>query len=312
MQDYAFREPKSKKTNYLRWFIVIFLILLFLGFLKRSLTGEKDQGIVSPLPEGIISIFSSKPKDQANLLNEIKKIIDKSPGSWSIYVYDLTTNQGFGINETAIFTAASVNKVPILAVLYHLTDKGEIDLDQQVTLQASDIQNYGTGSIRYDPPGTTYSLKTLARLMMEKSDNTAAHLLGRQIIGFDKIQELLDAWGLTQTNMEENKTSLGDLLKLFLKIYRGELAGQALTAEMIGFMDDSDFEDRIPALLPKGTKVYHKIGDEVGNIHDVGIVELDKGTYFIGVLTSDIVDELAAKKTIAQISKLVFKYMGGD
>ncbi|MBI4999566.1 serine hydrolase [Candidatus Gottesmanbacteria bacterium] len=174
-----------------------------------------------------------------------------------------------------------------------------------------DIQDYGTGSIRYDPPGTTYSLKTLARLMMEKSDNTAAHLLGRQIIGFDKIQELLKTWGLTQTTMEENKTSLLDMNKLFLKIYRGEISSQALSAEMLGFMDGSDFEDRIPVLLPKETKVYHKTGDEIGNIHDVGIVELDKKVYFIGVLTDDIVDEEGARQLIAQISKMVFEYQKG-
>jgi len=308
MQDYAFPQSKPKKTTYLKWAIFAFLVLLFLGFLKRSLTRESGE-IVSPLPEGIISIFSSKPKDQSALLAEIKKITTPVGGSWSVYIYDLNTNQGFGINETAVFRAASVNKVPILAVLYHLAGKGEIDLDQQVTLQAKDIQDYGTGSIRYDPPGTTYSLKTLARLMMEKSDNTAAHLLGRQIIGFDKIQELVESWGLTQTNMEDNKTSLVDLLKLFHKMYRGEIANQALTSEMIGFMDDSDFEDRIPALLPKDVKVYHKIGDEIGNIHDVGIVESANHPYFIGILTNDVTDEATAKKTIAQISKLVFDYL---
>lgn len=308
MQDYAFRESKPKKTNF-KWFIVIFLLLLFLGFLKRNLTGEKDQKIVSPLPQGIISIFSSKPKDQNSLLAEIKKMIDKSPGSWSVYIYDLTTNQGFGINETAIFTAASVAKVPILASLYHLAGKGEIDLDKQITLQASDIQNYGTGSIRYDPPGTTYSLKTLARLMMEKSDNTAAYILGRQVIGFEKIQKLVNEWGLTQTNMEENKTSLSDMTSLFTKMYRGGISDQASSAEMLGFMDGSDFEDRIPALLPKEVKVYHKTGDETGNIHDAGIVEFDNHQYFIGVLTNDITDEQEAKQTIAQISKLVFEFM---
>jgi beta-lactamase class A len=308
MQDYGFPQPKSKKTNYLRWFLAVFLILLFLGFLKRNL-GSQNQQIVSPLPEEIFSLFSQKPKDPTSLLSEIKKIIDKFPGSWSVYFYDLTTNQGFGINETAIFTAASVNKVPILASLYYLAGRNAIDLDQQVTLQVSDIQDYGTGSIRYDPPGTTYSLKTLARLMMEKSDNTAAHLLGRQIIGFEKIQKLVDTWGLTQTDMEENKTSLVDMNKLFLKMYRGEITNQALTSEMIGFMDDSDFEDRIPALLPKGVKVYHKTGDETGNIHDVGIVELPNHPYFIGILTSDVSDEAQTKQTIAQISKMVFEYM---
>ena len=68
-----------------------------------------------------------------------------------------------GINESVIFTAASVNKVPILAALYEEAQKGNVDFNRVITLQASDIQDYGTGSIRYDPPGTTYSVKTLAQ-----------------------------------------------------------------------------------------------------------------------------------------------------
>lgn len=309
MQDYAFRETRPKSNHYLKLGFLIFLLLIFLGFLKRN-TGT-NQTIISPLPETIISFFSqkqAKPKDNESLLSEIKTMTEKVGGSWAIYVYDLKTNQGFGINESAIFTAASVNKVHILAVLYFLADKGEVDLDQQITLQASDIQDYGTGSIRYDPPGTTYSLKTLARLMMEKSDNTAAFLLGRQVIGFAKIQNLINSWGLTQTDMENNKTSLLDMAKIFTKIYRGEVTTKPLTTEMLGFMDNSDFEDRIPALLPKDIKVYHKTGNEIGNVHDVGIVTLEKSPYLIGVFTADVTDEAQTSQTIAQISKLVFDY----
>jgi len=308
MQDYAFPQPKSRKTNYLRLFLAVFLILLFLGFLKRNLEGQNRQ-IVSPLPEGIFSFFSQKSKDPGGLLGEIKKIINQSPGSWSVYIYDLTTDQGFGINETTIFTAASVNKVPILASLYYFAGKGEIDLDQQITPQASDIQDYGTGRIRYDPPGTTYSLKTLARLMMEKSDNTAAYILGRQIIGFDKIQELVNSWGLTQTDMEENKTSLLDMTRLFKMIYKKEITNQALTMEMLDFMNDSDFKDRIPALLPKEIKIYNKTGDEVGSIHDIGIVDLKNHPYIMGIFTADITEEIKTKQTIAKISKMVYEWM---
>lgn len=310
MQDYNFRKPQPKKTSFLKLFLIIFLTLLFVGFLKRNLSSNKDYKIISPLPDAVVSFFSQKPKKNVeDLLAEIKNLIEPAGGTWSVYVYNLTTNEGFGINETTIFTAASVNKIPILTSLYFLAGKNELDLDQQITLQAKDIQNYGTGSIRYDPPGTTYSLKTLARLMMEKSDNTAAYILGQQIIGFEKIQKFLETWGLTQTDMGENKTSLLDLSKLLAKMYRGEITTGPLTMEMIGFMDESDFEDRLPALLPKEAKVYHKTGDEIGNVHDVGIVELTNSPYFIGVLSSDVTKEEAAKQTIAQISKMVFEYM---
>ncbi len=272
--------------------------------------------MISPLPTEesnlagrVLSLFSQKQeKDPTPLLDKIKTETEKLNGTFSVFVYELNSNRTFGINETTIFTAASINKIPILASLYYLAGKNEVDLEQQVTLQASDIQDYGTGNIRYESPGTVYSLKTLARRMMEESDNTAAYILGRETIGFAKVQELVNSWGLTQTDMENNKTSPADIVNLLVKMYRGEITDEALTTEMMGFMDDSDFEDRIPALLPSGTKVYHKTGDGEGEIHDVGIIELPNHPFVLGVFSTDINDETAAKNTIAQIAKLVFDW----
>ena len=204
---------------------------------------------------------------------------------------------------------ASVNKIPILATLYAMASNGEIDIDRQVKLQEDDVQDYGTGSIRYDPIGTLYSLKTLARLMMEKSDNTAAHILGKIILKEDKVQEYEDSCGMTQTSMKDNKTSASDMKILLSKIYDGEIANPALSSEMLDFLHGSDFEDRIPQDLPTGTKVYHKTGDETGKIHDVGIVDITDNTYYIGILTIDMKDEKKTKKNIAKISQLIYDYM---
>ena len=123
------------------------------------------------------------------------------------------------------------------------------------------------------------------------------------------MAELVDQFGMKQTSIADNKTSLADVALLFEKMRKGEIANKASTAEMIDFLDKSDFEDRLSALLPPDVHVYHKIGNEVGNAHDVGMVEKDNVAYFLGVMSSDIGDtEEDAKKTIAQISKLVFDF----
>jgi beta-lactamase class A len=243
------------------------------------------------------------------LATHINEVMEPLNGSFSVYVYNLSDNREFGINQNTIYTAASVNKIPILATLYHDAGNGDVDLDKMVTVQQEDVQDYGTGSIRYDPVGTSYSIKTLARLMMEKSDNTAAHLLGKLILSENHIQDLVNSWGMKQTNIADNKTSAKDMSMLLIKMYKGEITNQALTAEMLDFMDKSDYEDRIPRLLPSDVTVYHKIGDEVGKIHDVGIVVSKKSTYYVGIFTTDQTDEQAAKTTIANVSKLIFDAM---
>lgn len=303
--EYLFQPwPKEKRRKPWfrpKWIIIVGFICLFLTILAKSGFWQK---INFPKTSTRLS-FSKKPSLPENLLKEVKKILEEKTGSYSFFVYDFKTGESFGINEELVFTAASVNKVPILASLYYLADKGELDLDEKVTVQASDIQDYGTGKIRYEGAGTVYSLKSLARLMMEKSDNTAAHILGFKI-GLDKIQELCSKWGLIQTSMVDNKTSNKDMALLFLKMYKAEITNPAATLEMIGLMDESDFEERIPKLLPKDVKVYHKTGDEIGFVHDVGIVDLLDRPYYIGVLTSDVKEEAAAKEAIAQVSKLTF------
>ncbi|RJR28401.1 serine hydrolase [Candidatus Microgenomates bacterium] len=289
------------------------LILLFL-LIRTFVNSDDGNGFISPLPDEIIKVITSNGKskidpaaNQAQLLEQIKKSFETEKGSYSIYIYDLKSDSGFGLNESAIFTAASVNKIYILAALYHQADQGKLDLDEDITIQSKDIQDYGTGVIRYQGAGTVYSLKTLAQLMIEKSDNTAAFVL-TNIIGANTIQQLVNDWGFIQTDIDNNKSSNKDVAGMFLKIYRGEVTDQAHTQEMIGFMDDSDFENRLPKDLPKNINVYHKIGSEVGVIHDAGIVDLPEHPYYIGVLTNDISDIEGTENKISEISKMVFDY----
>lgn len=307
MYDYS-SHPKVKKRSLKKLLLVVFALVLAFFIFKSIFFKTKVIQLNSPLP-AVAQTATAKPLNKEKLLEEIQKITSGNTGTYSVYINQLNENKPFGINEHVMYTAASVNKVPVLAVLYYLVDQGKIDLDKTITLQAKDIQDYGTGSIRYDKPGTVYSIKTLARLMMEQSDNTAYYLLNEQIIGADKVQETINDWGLIQTDMKLNKTSNSDQEKLFRLIYENKIASVQLTAEMLEMMDDSLYEDRLPALLPADITIYHKIGNEIRQVHDVGIIDLEGNPYYLGVLVSDNPSDENAVKLIAQISKLVFDYM---
>lgn len=297
-----------------RVFIILLLLAVVSGgfwFYRRTVSSS---GVVSPLPEEqtdrniFTFLFHKSKKDISELVPIIKNLIKNESGAYSIYVIDLTSGESVGINETRVYIAASINKIPILASLYYEAQRGNVDLDERITVQATDIQDYGTGIIRNEGPGGVYSLKTLAELMMQKSDNTAAYILSNKL-DQNHIQELLGSWSLTQTNMAENKTSNRDIGILLRKMYLGQIANQSLTSEMFGFMTDSDFETRLPAKLPKSVKIYHKIGTEIGALHDVGIVEIPNAPYYIGVFTGDINAEAKAETEIAQISKVTYDFM---
>lgn len=332
-EDYTLRRrrvqrpsnrPKTRTIN----IILATILVLLLAILFRTQKTNRIPKTISPLASETTAI-QEKPsliaklsslvkgahtKDNTSepshdeLLNQIKSLIADKHGLYSVYIYDIQKQEGFGINETTIFRAASVNKIPVLAVLYYLAQRGEIDLDTRITLQASDIQDFGTGILRYQGLGNSYSLKTLANLLIQKSDNTANYVLGEKVIGYEKIQELLNDWGMTQTNMRNNKTSNQDMAQLMVKMYQGNITNPASTQEMMGLFVDTDFENRLPQKLPDDIKVYHKIGNEDGNIHDVGIVALENTSYYIGVLTNDITSVEEAENTIADISLKVYEY----
>src|SRR3989344_2745967 len=308
---YEYRREHTQKSFPLLPILTAFILSLVGVFIVSQ---KANSTIVSPLPNDAPSTFTFpnpfvRRRNPEELQKKIQAQIGNTWKNYSIYVKDYTSDFSMGINDTVIFTAASVNKIPIIAALYWQVQNQAIDLDTSVTIQASDVQYYGTGTIQSDPPGSTYSVKTLAKLMMQQSDNTAAYILANYTVGLDTIQTLVNRWGLTQTDIINNKTSNKDMEILMDKIYTGKITNTAYTQEMLAFFKDSDFEDRIPALLPKGTTVYHKIGNGQGAIHDVGIVHAGSLTYYIGILTSDITNEEESVGLAAAISKTVYDYL---
>lgn len=307
--DYSFLKKRSKKQPNRIMPIAIIIVLILFVFISKRLASTPS--MIEPIVSTPIIKPRAKLQNQDQLMEKIQEIIKNKPGTYSIFISDFSTNGSFGINENTIFTAASINKIPILATLYYYAQKREIDLDRDITIQPQDIQE-GTGPIQYDPPKSVYSYKTLARLMMEKSDNTAAYLLANQILTMEKIQDFINKMGLTQTDMKLNKTSNTDQEKILRAIYENKITDHAYTAEMLDFLKNSDFEDRLPAYLPKTVPVYHKIGSEIRNTHDVGIINLPNHPYYLGVFTSDNPSEEDSVKIIAEISKIVFEYFSSQ
>jgi len=287
-------NQNQPKNYYRRRLAVILVFAIFFIMLGRQL---------SFLP--IINL-SSDAKEQ-DLKNEASKIIKNKNGFYSVYYKDLKSGKSFGISENQTGTGASVNKLPIVASLYLLNKQGKINLDEKITIQKKEVQDYGTGSLRYQTFPLTISLRNLAKLALKESDNTAAHVISVKI-GEDVIQKIVSSWGMKSTKMADNKTTTYDIEVLFEKIYKGEVANPANTKELLEFMTDTDFEDRLPKNLPSNVKIYHKTGDGEGFVHDVGIIDTGKKAYYLGVMTSDIGNnEDQTKKTIAEISKKIFE-----
>lgn len=314
------RRKKSKWIRISLWFL--FIVWCLFG-VKKMADGTKSN-LISPLPDSYQTQtavlptpkstqkpfnFFAKKKVPDDLSKKISDVVGDEWTDYSIVIEDYTSDFQLRESEGEIFIAASVNKVPILAALYYFAHKGDIDLDEQITVQAADIQDYGTGSMRYEKPGAVYSIKTLAKLMIKQSDNTAAYILANHIIGFPRLTEIVTTWGLTQTDMVENNTSNQDMAKLFRMIYDGKITDAAHTQEMLSFLKNTDHETRLPAKLPDNVTTYHKIGTEVSVIHDVGIVTDGTHTYYLGIFTKGTAEGEETDALFADVSKAIYDYM---
>lgn len=309
--------PRKKKSRWLRFI----LFLLFIGWLvigAYKLISGTSNTVISPIPDNPLVTITQAPKkftlfqkkkDPDDLAQKINSILKDEWKDYSLVVEDYGSDFALRQSEAEIFVAASVNKLPILAAVYYYANKGDIDLDRDITVQAADIQDYGTGSIRYEKPGSIYSVKTLAKLMIKQSDNTAAYILANHIIGFPRLSEIVTQWGLTQTDMVKNNTSNQDIGKLFRMIYDGKITDSAHTQEMLSFLKDTDHETRLPAKLPDKAVTYHKIGTEVGVIHDAGVVTDGKITYYVGIFTNGTAENETTDALMANISKVIYDYL---
>ncbi len=248
---------------------------------------------------------TTKAKDTEAIRQDVVDLLKDKKGEFNVCYTDLITEDSFGIHPDTVLTGASMNKLPVVGYLYFLAGKKEIDLQETVVIQKSDIQDYGTGVIRYEEPGKTYTLQYLAQLALQKSDNTAAHVLNIRL-GEDNIQAFAFNLGMSATNMVENDTSCRDIQTFFKKLFANKIAPEALTKEMMGYMENTDFEDRLPRFLPRNLHVYHKTGDGVNFIHDGGIISNGNTPFILIVTSSNLTDEEEAKVTIGKIAEKIF------
>ncbi len=247
-----------------------------------------------------------RPLDVAGLTADVKAATADAQGRYSVYVIDLSSGQTVNIVGLQSMNAASVDKLEILGTVFHLAELGKINMDGTMRLTGNNIQDYGTGVIRYDAYGTTYTVSELCRLLIEYSDNTASYMLA-SLAGAQAIDSFDANWGLSATDVMDDTSSARDAARFLQFLYEGKLMNAQHTQTFVDYLTHTVFNDRIPAGLPDSVLVAHKIGTQVGVINDAGIIYLQGRPYILSIF-SEQVDEDAAPAVEQRISKIVLEY----
>jgi len=269
---------------------------------NRNQIDENPSPIASP-PLSPMSTSIDQKKNYNKLQTSMKKYLAKQQGTYGVYFLDLTEGQRMGLNANKNFIAASTIKVPINLYLYSMYSKNKFSIDDTVTYMESDYEE-GTGDIQSDDFGNTYSLRELSRLSIEVSDNVAINMLSRYL-DYEKVVEYMERLVNHAIPRDENVTTPRDMT-LYLKSLLDLTQKHPKTHELLDFLLNTEYNDRIPLYLPPEVPIAHKIGNQTGAVHDAGIVFAQRP--YILCLFSENVDEEAAPEVLAQISKMVYDY----
>ena len=120
-------------------------------------------------------------------------------------VRNLDTGERLDYRADETFPTASLIKVPILVTVFDLVAKGQLSLDDPLTLLPIDKVG-GSGQLQFLHPGMSLTVRDAAWLMSTLSDNTATNLLLDRV-AIRRVWEKMEALGLPHTKVH-SKTFL--------------------------------------------------------------------------------------------------------
>jgi beta-lactamase class A len=262
---------------------------------------------------------------RASMLDDaIQRAAAASTGLVSVYARRLGPGEPISYDADERFPSASTIKLVVLTSLYQFAEREHGLLDRELTLHLDDFVG-GSEILDAYNPGDRIRISTLARAMIEQSDNTASNVL-ISYLGFDRINRTARDAGMERTQLLHhfvdytanvpirNLTTAHDMARLLYQIERGAHEAVRTVAEpqtcraMIDILLRQEDRDKIARGLPQGVPLANKTGEIDGVRNDVAIVDpYGDSPYVLAVLTKDLADFSEGNIAIRRIAKAVHR-----
>ena len=268
-----------------------------------------------------------------SVVEQIQARISAEPGAQVGIAYlDLASGDTLFLNADTSFHAASTMKVPVMIELFRRANTGSFRMDQGL-LMVNQFASIVDGSpysldVGSDSDSTLYHrigqrvrVDTLLRLMITRSSNFATNTL-ITLVGADAVTRSMRSLGAQRIQVLRgvedgkafekglnNTTTARDLAIILRSIQEGKAASPAASHEMLSILLAQEFNEKIPAGLPPGTRVAHKTGEITAVSHDAAIIYPNgRKPYVLVVLTRGIPDGAKSSKLIADISAILYAH----
>lgn len=248
----------------------------------------------------------------------LKKLMAQYPSiKPSIFVWDYDTGKYIDIKAQESFPTASIIKIPILIDLFKSIEANQLTIYDEMTL-TDYYQSEGSGDLQYKPVGSKYTLDQLARVMIEKSDNTATNMIMSAVGSSTDVNSAIRRWGLKNTYINNwlpdiagtNHSTAKDLATMLYNLDNPGFLNINSREYIIDYMSHVENNRLIQAGLDPKALFVHKTGDIGTMLGDAGIVFTPNGKKYICViLATRPYNSPLGKDFIQKASKTIYSSM---
>lgn len=264
-------------------------------------------------------------RDIKDLELNLNKIVaesskNKTSTEISIYFRDLNNGPWMGINEDAIYSPASLLKVPMLiAALKQAEDEPEF-LNKIVNYVDPIPQNmrYNQNIINRENQlelGKDYSIERLVEEMIIKSDNISKDVIFKHVWPSNYTEVYYDLGiDINKYNDSENYLTVKDYASFFRILYNATYLNKKMSEKALRLLTKTEFNNGIVAGVPKGVMVAHKFGERSylnkreKQLHDCGIIYRPGKPYLLCVMVKGD-DYKEMSELIQTISKTIYIHL---
>lgn len=258
----------------------------------------------------------------STLKDEVQKIVNDASEEGDVSVFIGTSDGEIKINETQVYSSASTIKVPILVEGMRQAEQGNLNLDEKVSIDSSDIVG-GGGILRLLSDNQSVSIRDLMTLMIIVSDNSATNMLIDRL-GMEPVNETCREMGCEHTKLQrymlqsvtpnDNLTSASDMVKILKAIDTGDIVSSESRDEILRIMGAQKLTGNLPAYRDsdehRGVQIASK-GGSLGSTqvkHDVAIFTLGDSTVYAAVLTQGL-SKRTAQRSMAGIGESIMDHL---
>jgi beta-lactamase class A len=226
-----------------------------------------------------------------------------------VYLQDAYSGTWLGINERESFVPASLLKIPIAMAIFKKVERGELLLNQKISIESADIDTLAGVAERFEY-SEVKSISELLKLMIKVSDNTAKNALKRQLLPED-INEVFTHVGMENPYIKEDENQLvtpRQFSRLFKSLYFSTFLTPEFSEKLLELATETRAESLISTGVPWEIQVSHKYGERFDLLHDCGIIYYPQNHYFLCVMTKEI-PLPEAQNLIKDISSDIYKFI---